>query len=391
MQQAQHAQPRRANRRRRMRPAVNGRPVLVGANQALQRVNNPTGGAHQTGSDLLTALTIPQTIGAGELLADIVITPSIAARLATLAGGWQRVRYNRLTFEVNASASSIVGGEFVAAFVSDPTDKPPLNSADKWVKAHAGSITSSWWKSTNVRGPCPPQVMYTSFEENEPRFSSPGRFVLAVVNPPTSEATMSISLNWAVTFSQPSLESFDEEQVYTLSVNNRLLLSDGTAGQGFVRNLVKQNPDGSYPTHAENYLTPDDFEPALPVGVFLKLPQDKALNSDTGASGAPETAIVTHIGVISEGEADDGRLGYYYVVDDSFVLLKVDKPFSIRPMNDSINMAGTIYESEPVSELGNDEAVVFARARARRSLTSGPVLTRSSKGKILSSINRHRF
>lgn len=389
MQQAQ-SQPRRTNRRRRVRPAGNSRPVLVGANQAMQRVNNPTGGAQQTGSDLLTAITIPQNIGAGDLLADIVITPSIAARLATLAGGWQRVRYNRLTFEVNASSSSIVGGEFVAAFVSDPTDKPPLSNADKWVKAHAGSITSSWWKSTNVRGPCPPQVMYTSYEENEPRFSSPGRFVLAVVNPPTSEATMSISLNWNVTFTQPSLEYFDEDVVYTLNANTRLIVSDGSHSQGFYRRLVKQKTNGSYPIISENFLTPEDFEPALPPGVFLRLPQDKTLVSDTGASGAPESAIITHMAVISDGTSDEGSIGYYYVLNDTFVSLLVDTPFSIRPMSDTINQAGTIYESEPVSDLGNDEAVELARARARRSLTLGPALTRSSKGKILSSINRHR-
>jgi hypothetical protein len=370
-----------------MRPP-NGNVTLVGANQALQRYNNPTGGHRQTGSDLLTALTIQDTVNAGELLADIIITPSVAARLEVLAAAWQRLRYNRLTFEVNASASSIVGGEFVAAFVSDPTDRPPLKDADKWVKAHSGSITSSWWKSMNVRGPCPPQMMYTSFEENEPRFSSPGRFVVAVVNPPTSAATMSISLSWDVSFTQPSLETFIEEDnnIYVANVSSRLAISNGSAGQTFNPYLIREEADGSFDDNdpLDNFLTAEDFTPTLPDGVLLQLPHPKTLNSDTGASGAPENAIVTHIGV-----ADGlGRIGYFLRTEAQYFQLLPGFPFSIRPVVDSINQAGTIYDGEVENEVA---ALALPQSRGRRSSTLGPVLTRSSKGRMLSLLNSKRF
>jgi len=360
---------------------------LVGANQSLQRYNNPTGGYRQTGSDLLSALTIDPSVSAGELLADIVITPSVAARLKVLSAAWQRIRYNRLTFEVNASASSIVGGEFVAAFVSDPTDRPPLKDADKWVKAHAGSITSSWWKSMNVRGPCPPQMMYTSFEENEPRFSSPGRFVIAVVNPPTSAATMSISLSWHVSFEQPSLETFidEESSVYVANVSSRLPISDGSAGQTFFPYLIKPIASGEFVDNDPGLykLNATDFTPELPDGVLLQLPHPKSLNSDTGATGAPENAIVTHMGVANES----GDIGYFLRTEADYFLLLGGFPFSIRPRVDTINAAGTIYDGE--SE--NDVAALAEPSRVRRSLTSGPALSRSSKGRLLSLINSKRF
>lgn len=369
-----------------MRPS-GGNVTLVGANQALQRFNNPTGGHRQTGSDLLTALTIQNTVNAGELIADIIITPSIAARLEVLSAAWQRLKYNRLTFEVNASASSIVGGEFVAAFVSDPTDRPPLKDADKWVKAHSGSITSSWWKSMNVRGPCPPQMMYTSFEANEPRFSSPGRFVVAVVNPPTSAATMSISLSWDVSFTQPSLETFADEDnnVYVSNASSRLPISNGSAGQSYDQFLIKEESDGSFDDNdpPSNYLLATDFTPELPDGVLLQLPHPKTLNSDTGSSGAPENAIVTHIGIA----AANGRIGYFLRTEADFFPLLSGFPFSIRPVVDTINNAGTIYDGETENEV----AVLAAPSRVRRSLTSGPVLSRSSKGRMLSLINSKRY
>jgi hypothetical protein len=359
--------------------------AIVGSNQSVLRVNNPTGGRSQGGSDLIAAITIPQSVEQGELLIDVVITPSIAARLETLATAWQRIKYERLIFEVNASGSSLVGGEFVAAFVADPTDIPPIRGADRWIKAHQGSVTSSWWRSINVHGPCPPQVMYTSFEPNEPRFSSPGRFVLAVVNPPSSDSTMSLSLNWQVAFQQPSLEyTIEEDAIYVLNEDTRLKLTDGSAGQAFDENLRK----GFTVDDGTDYLLPEDFTPVLPSGVMLRLPYPKALNSDTGASGAPETAIVTHLGV---DPSDTSKITYFFTENDvDYIPLKASKPFSIRPMSDPILRASTVFE-EDVLESGNDMGALARSARVPRSLTSAPALRQSSKGKLLSFRNSRRY
>lgn len=358
---------------------------LVGSNQSVLRVNNPTGGRAQGGSDLIAALTIPSTVEQGELLVDVVVTPAVAARLETLATAWQRIKYHKLLFEVNASGSSLIGGEFVAAFIADPTDTPPMQGADRWIKAHQGSVTSSWWRSINVHGPCPPQVMYTSFESNEPRFSSPGRFVMAVVNPPSSDTTMSISLNWHVSFQQPSLEyTIEEDAIYVLEEDSRLKITDFSAGKTFDPYLRKGLEVGD----GTAYLTPEDFTPVLPPGVMLRLPHPKTLNSDTGASGAPENAIVTHLGVSPN---DGTKIAYFFTRDDvTYTQLVASLPFSIAPVLDTINKQGTVYE-EDVLESGNDVGVLARSARVPRSLTSALALRQSSKGKLLSFQNSKRF
>lgn len=359
----------------------------MGSNQSVLRVNNPTGGRAQGGSDLIAALTIPKNVDQGELLIDIVVTPNVAARLETLATAWQRVKYHKLMFEVNASGSTFVGGEFVAAFIADPTDVPPIIGADRWIKAHQGSVASSWWRSINVHGPCPPQVMYTSFEPNEPRFSSPGRFVLAVVNPPSSDTTMSISLNWHVSFQQPSLEyTIEEDSIYVLEEDARLSLTNFTAGEPFDPHLRKNISSGV----GTAYLNPEDFTPALPPGVMLRLPHPKTLNSDTGATGAPENAIVTHMGVATD-DVSNNRIAYFYSTDDvNYTQLVATLPFSIKPVADPINKQGTVYE-EDVLESGNDFGVLARSARVPRSLTSAPALRQSSKGRLLSFQNSKRF
>lgn len=384
--------PNRPRRRRgRANRGANNQTVIVGANQAMVRVNNPTGGRREDSSDLISALQISPDVKQGDLLLDLLVTPSIAPRLKALSIAWQRLRYHKLLFEVNASSSSAVGGEFVAAFIADPTDKPPMKNADRWVKAHAGSITSNWWKSINVRGPVPPQMMYTSFEASEPRFSSPGRFVLAVINPPTAQATMSVSLNWGVTFAQPSLEvelESAEDNIYILQKDTRLYLTDGSHGQEFYKYLGHDPFDEDPKTT----ISPRDFKPTLPKNVFLPLAAPKTLVADTGATGAPESAVVTHIGVASD--SDNGIT--YYVTEDGKTFKELTPegvgqgPFSIRPMGDAIIEKGTIFEADPRSPALTPESV-FTQRRSRRSLTSEPVLTRLQSGKTLTFLNSKRF
>lgn len=291
-------------------------------------------------------------------------------------------------FGVNASASSLVGGEFVCAFIPDPTDKPPLRNADQWIKAHQGSVTSSWWRSVDVRGPCPPQMLYTSFEENEIRYSSPGRFVMAVINPPTDVASFSLSLDWEVTFKQPSLETEEvEDGIYTLEVDSRLSISDGNAGQAFDPYLRVDLVDDT----GTAYLTPDQFSPVLPPNVYVRLPHPKTLNSDTGSTGAPENAIVTHMGRGTGNNSN--RIAYYYTENGTSFIQLINGQgvyaFSIRPVADSINEASTVYEEDDLGQ-GNLNGVVLS-ARASQPSMSGLAYKTLPSGKTLSFSSSRRF
>jgi hypothetical protein len=313
--------------------------------------------------------------------------------LNVIAAAWQRIKYQKLIFEVNASGSSLTGGEFAAAFVPDPTDKPPLSGASPWVKAHKGSIVSSWWRSINVNGPCPPQIMYTSYDKNEPRFSSPGRFVLAVVNPPSNDTTLSISLNWAVGFTQPSLEVKEEdERIFTCNVDTRLEITGGGASDNAFSNRLVKDFEAPNTLRGGDYLLDTDFTPPLPNRTFLKMPHPHSLSSDTGASGEPEGAIVTHIGIAtaSLGAAVGLKnVSYYYTYDDeNFIELTkfgtgdVPLPFTSRPMTDQLTLAGTTMEAHtPAGNLPGDSQV--GHQRVPQSLTSALQYKQLSTGRLL--------
>jgi hypothetical protein len=393
------------SKRNTPRPRGNGlsipnRATLIGANQSVQRVNHPTGGRAEAGTDLVTKLTVPSRTTAGSLILDTAITPSLGPRLSTLASAWQRIRYLRMRFQVNATGSSLVGGSYVAAFIPDPTDKPPLTNADSWVMAHEGATQSSWWVSVDVVGPCPPQTLYTSFEQSEPRLSSPGRFVIACINPPSADTTLSLNWDWRVAFSQPSLERLADEGIYTLNKDCRLPLTDYSAGLPFVKTLQTQTNDfgSNLVTEDQGFtsdgaLRPTDFSPQLPLGTILALPDPITLNSDTGASGAPENAIVTGLGVVEKNV--NGRfysaIAFFYTLDGvTWTELKPDKPFSIRPSACPVLQEGSIFEEGVLSGPLNVQAAATS-TRSRRSLTLAPALRQLSSGKVISMLNSLRF
>jgi len=304
-----------------------------------------------------------------------------------------------MRFQVNATGSSLVGGSFVAAFIPDPADKPPLNNADSWVMAHTGATSSSWWVSVNVDGPPPPQIMYTNFEQTEPRLSSPGRFVLACINPPSSDTTININWDWRVTFSQPSLEQLGTEEIYTLNVDARLPISDNSASLPFIKYLCKSPEFGALHTTsdaalvADDCLRPTDFTPVLPDGTIVGLPDPLTLNSDTGASGAPENAIVTGMGVVEKeisGKKYKGICFFYSTNGVDWVELVETKPFSIRPTDCPIFPVGSIFEELELSSSLNSQSAATSR-RSRRSLTSAPVLQQLPSGRVISLLNSRRY
>lgn len=379
--------------------SIPNRPSLIGTNQSVQRVNRPSGGRIEAGTDLITRFTVPSTTAAGALILDIAVTPNIGPRLKTLASAWQRLRYHRMRFQINATGSSLVGGSYVAAFIPDPVDKPPLRNADSWVMAHTGATSSSWWVSVDVDGPPPPQLMYTNFEQSEPRLSSPGRFVLACINPPSADTTININWDWRVTFSQPSLEQLGVEDVYTVNVDTRLPITDFSAGQPFIKYLCKTTKFGDSLTNNDavivspEALRPTDFTPALPLGTILALSGPLTLNSDTGASGAPENAIVTGLGVVEKtisGTVYQGICFFYSLDGVVWAELNEEHPFSIRPTACPIIQNGSIFEEMSLSESLNSQPAATLR-RSRRSSTSAPALTQLSNGRVISMLNSLRF
>jgi hypothetical protein len=241
--------------------------------------------------------------------------------------------------------------------------------------------------------------MYTNFEQSEPRLSSPGRFVLACINPPSSPTTININWDWRVTFSQPSLEQLGIEDVYTLNVDARLPLTDYGAGLPFIKYLCKTPGFGnSYSSNdlaikGTECLRPTDFTPALPMGTIVGLSEPLTLNSDTGASGAPENAIVTGLGVVEkqiDGIVYQGICFFYSLDGITWKELNETKPFSIRPTSCPVLQDGSIFEELSLSSSLNSQSAATSQ-RSRRSLTLAPALKQLSSGKVISMLSSSRF
>jgi len=233
----------------------------------------------------------------------------------------------------------------------------------------------------------------------DPRLSSPGRFVLACINPPSADTTININWDWRVTFSQPSLEQLGIEDVYTLNVDARLPLTDYSAGQPFIKYLGKSSDFGDGLADDEAMITstkclrPTDFTPALPMGTIVALSEPLSLNSDTGASGAPENAIVTGLGVVQhtiDGVTYSGICFFYTLNGVDWVELKKDKPFSIRPTSCPVFQNGSVFEEVSLSSSLNLQQAATSQ-RSRRSLTSAPALKQLSSGRVISMLNSLRF
>lgn len=200
-------------------------------------------------------------------------------------------------------------------------------------------------------------------------------------------------------FSQPSLELLANEEVYTLKVDARLRLSNGSAGQTFDPYLAKGPSFGDADTgitvQNDANLRATDFTPALPIGTILALPASLTLCSDTGATGAPETAIVT--GLLCEfaswsGTPSSSVIRFVYSLDGiNWVKLEATKPFSIRPMGCPVFQDGSVFEEIVLNNGSLNSMAAVTSVRNRRSLTSAPALKQLPSGKVISMIDSVRY
>jgi hypothetical protein len=117
------------------------------------------------------------------------------------------------------------------------------------------------------------------------------------------------------------------------------------------------------------------------------------LNSDTGATGAPENAIVTGLGVVQKivsGILYQGIAFFYSLDGVNWVELNALKPFSIRPSACPVFQDGSVFEESVLDASLNPQSAATL-TRSRRSLTSGPALRQLSSGKVISMLNSMRF
>lgn len=185
-------------------PVPSGAPVA----QAVTVRETSSDSAIVAGVDRITHIENVQQFGHGTVVVDELLSSSSFARLARVAGAYQKVRYRKLTFRIVPMMSTATGGGYVAAFVRDPSDVPPSNSLDllNWVTSQQGSVTTKWWQTADIAVGVADRTYYTSSSE-EVREYSPGRLVVVVDGKATAQGPMTVFADWSVVLTHASLES----------------------------------------------------------------------------------------------------------------------------------------------------------------------------------------
>jgi len=221
--------------------------------------------------------------------------------LAQHAACYNEVKYHSLKAQINGQASSLTVGSVILAFCSDPADNVPDGTdAIVWARSQRCNRSAKYWETIAVSVPQNQMVGPNDgfFKNNvgksdTPRTYSPGFFSLIVISPANQPTPLEIQLEWDVTLRNPTLNTGVEEgaSVSTALEDFGLLFSDN-ADVPYANNLEAYTSIGS------RGLTKNDFSPALRFDVFYLLPGGQlTITGNTGASGAPESVIATHISI----------------------------------------------------------------------------------------------
>lgn len=233
-----------------------------------------TGGARERGRDRY--LHVPEVQSKTGLLTRVVFTPHQVYRLKHLAQAYQRYRVNKLTFHIVPLMSTATSGGYIAAFVRDPEDVISNSQAPNILTATQGSVTAKWWETSTVSCSAAPDLFYTANSPGQERFSSPGSFCMAVDGQASQSGSLTIYVEYDITFSMPGLESQKDSGILTAKSNLQM-----AAGNDYIS------------TNSGSKKAADMFA-GYKVGSILKLP-------------SPRTYLVNQANVIT------GLASYLYM------------------------------------------------------------------------------
>ncbi|APG76927.1 putative capsid protein [Hubei permutotetra-like virus 11] len=207
------------------------------------------------------------------------ISPSMSARLTTIARAYQRIKWNAVKIVVTPQASAMTNGGYVCGFIADPSDRA-VTASD--LSASQGAQTKKFYETAVVYMPRKTDLLYTSAGE-DPRLFMPASFWIISEGLPSSNLTMIVSVVWDVTLSQPTLEN---------SHNNSFLLVGEIVPNPANYNL-RYSPPGGDPQ--------DDASSIIPA-VLRETP------------GYHYFRVPTFTIEYSEGTGDTGTIQAHFVV-----------------------------------------------------------------------------
>lgn len=183
---------------------IKGAPLSVGVRIA----ENARDSAVLSGVDRIAHVENVAQFTHGQVVMDELLSASSFARLARVAGAYQKIRYRKLVFRVVPMLATTVSGGYVAAFVRDPADMAPAGPLAllNWITSQQGSVTTKWWQTAELVCPVGDRTYYTSSSE-EVREYSPGRLVVVADGRSSAAGAMTVFADWHVSLEHASLEA----------------------------------------------------------------------------------------------------------------------------------------------------------------------------------------
>lgn len=206
-----------------------------------------------SGTDRLYHVEDISRLSAGRIALETPINAQSLPRLEKVSDAFQRIKFKKLQFRVTPQISTATSGGYVVAFCADVTDRFWSNEKGlSKLTSQKGSKTQKWWEGATVIGQCTNDLLYTSTSLEEPRLSSPGKFVLAVDGRASQEGSLTVHLDWCVELSVPSLEGNGNDEKSIPELQYSLWTKAGDDG---LWALIKDNDYNSLDQDARHAIT----------------------------------------------------------------------------------------------------------------------------------------
>lgn len=304
----------------------------IGAAVTTVPVRQPTNSIRIHGSDTITLIEDVMAIAkaAGDVLIDLRVVPSISKRLATHAACYNEIMYHKLRIRINGQASSLTVGSLILVLCSDPADEIPSGiDAIAWARSQQCNKSGKYWETIELDVPHSQLVGPNNgfFKNNvgtstAPRTYSPGFLAVITVSPANQATPLELQLEWDVTLRNPTLNNLvDQGPSVSTALTDFGILGSDTADTPYNSTLKVFQP-------TERDLTAEDFSPSLEAKKYYLLPGGEAtIAANTGATGAPQSVIATHIGL-----ADDKVSLFRYLISDETYKQITSTELTARPL-----------------------------------------------------------
>lgn len=204
---------KKRNARRRHRIAVSG---PGGQNFAPVAWNKPVSNnsnlrmVTKSGLDYIDIVEF-QSLKDGQAIFSFEITPSLCPQMSKFAASFQRIRYRRLTFEVDSRFGTQSAGGYIVGFRPDASDTFPVDPLERkrFISSTPASMSNNSWQGCRLtvdNKVIDSRLLYTSPGEDRREYS-PGTFFMVCDGSINTAGSYTLRIHWSIECGVESYET----------------------------------------------------------------------------------------------------------------------------------------------------------------------------------------